>query len=409
MLNKVFIDGFKSLRNFEILFCDGLNVLIGPNGAGKSNICSAVNLLSHAMTGEIVEYIISLGGTDSIFSKCEGCEKKITLRCDGEKDILLSEKKNTLRYNYEILIFIEDNEIKYKEKFSMYALPEQPKIIKRYIKVLEAVCEKNEVRVDLFRKEMLGPIAISSIKKSKEKTIKISRSPDRNVFLSQPLGSYFYYCYKIFEDIGAAKVWNINPSIARLPSDIIEDAKMQPNGKGLANLLHMLKSSKKEKFVEINTLLKRVLPGFVEISISNEPQEYKRTLGIKTNNNVKIPSTCLSDGTVKMLGLVSGIVGQNNSLVIIEELENYLHPWACTTLIDYLRDISKNRVIVVTTHSETILNALNPKEIIVVENQTGETKIKYLKDDKSLSKAIAQSGLGCGYHYSVGNIGGIPQ
>jgi DNA repair exonuclease SbcCD ATPase subunit len=35
MIEKLKVDGFKSLKNFEIEFQKGINVIIGPNGVGK--------------------------------------------------------------------------------------------------------------------------------------------------------------------------------------------------------------------------------------------------------------------------------------------------------------------------------------------------------------------------------------
>lgn len=45
MLTRLEIDGFKSLRDFEIDL-EPLTVLVGPNGAGNSNILEALGLIS---------------------------------------------------------------------------------------------------------------------------------------------------------------------------------------------------------------------------------------------------------------------------------------------------------------------------------------------------------------------------
>ena len=38
MITKIKVDGFKSLKNFELELHEGLNILVGPNGSGKTNI-----------------------------------------------------------------------------------------------------------------------------------------------------------------------------------------------------------------------------------------------------------------------------------------------------------------------------------------------------------------------------------
>lgn len=36
-LSKIYLKGYKSIRNTEITFCEGLNIVIGQNGSGKTN------------------------------------------------------------------------------------------------------------------------------------------------------------------------------------------------------------------------------------------------------------------------------------------------------------------------------------------------------------------------------------
>lgn len=52
MIEKINVNGFKSLRDFE-LNLGRVNVLIGANGSGKSNILEAIGVLSAASIGRI--------------------------------------------------------------------------------------------------------------------------------------------------------------------------------------------------------------------------------------------------------------------------------------------------------------------------------------------------------------------
>ncbi|MCS7183708.1 MAG: AAA family ATPase, partial [Thermoanaerobaculum sp.] len=49
MIMRVFVDGYKSLRNVE-LELQPLTVIVGPNAAGKSNLFDALRLLSRIVT-----------------------------------------------------------------------------------------------------------------------------------------------------------------------------------------------------------------------------------------------------------------------------------------------------------------------------------------------------------------------
>lgn len=52
MIKKIYVNGFKSLRDFE-LDLGSVNVFIGANGSGKSNILEAIGVLSAACSGRV--------------------------------------------------------------------------------------------------------------------------------------------------------------------------------------------------------------------------------------------------------------------------------------------------------------------------------------------------------------------
>lgn len=71
-------------------------------------------------------------------------------------------------------------------------------------------------------------------------------------------------------------------------------------------------------------------------------------------------------GEASIIEMVSRIEGAgDNSLILIEEIENGLHPLATRKMVEYLFDVAKRKKaqIVFTTHSESALDALPPKAI----------------------------------------------
>ena len=51
MLNRIYIDNYKCLVNFDLTVCP-LNLLLGPNGAGKSSVFEVLRKLRSFITGE---------------------------------------------------------------------------------------------------------------------------------------------------------------------------------------------------------------------------------------------------------------------------------------------------------------------------------------------------------------------
>ena len=50
MLNRIYIDNFRSLVNFEISF-DSINLFLGANGSGKSTVFDAINRVKDLISG----------------------------------------------------------------------------------------------------------------------------------------------------------------------------------------------------------------------------------------------------------------------------------------------------------------------------------------------------------------------
>ena len=65
----------------------------------------------------------------------------------------------------------------------------------------------------------------------------------------------------------------------------------------------------------------------------------------------------------------------------IEEPENGLHPKVIKQLVNFFRSAceEKGHYIWLNTHSQTLVSQLTPDEIILVDKEDGETKIRQVK------------------------------
>src|SRR5687768_16609643 len=69
MITEIYVNGYRSLSDFEIPVNPGLNVLVGPNGGGKTNILSFFEFLSKLSTSFVDEAVSSHGGIGRVFSR----------------------------------------------------------------------------------------------------------------------------------------------------------------------------------------------------------------------------------------------------------------------------------------------------------------------------------------------------
>ena len=411
MITKIKVDGFKSLTDFELALNQGLNVLIGPNGAGKSNICQALAIIGAAANNELVEYILSLGGAKNIFKmggelNLSEDPKKFKISCYGSIDFRDQEYEN----NNLIKLFYENSiTVSIGKQLS---ISEERLTVKRDKRIIARINRNpsGEVKSRIINPGLAGPrqkvFDKTASKKSELLNIEMPKH-STDSFLDL-FGRLMYFIYIIYDDLKRLKVFNIDPHIAKKTSDILEPLTMLNNGKRLSNAIYDLHKNNKESLEKLNSFMVNIMPRYNKVNHELSSDGLTRSFSITDIDDIKYPAQSLSDGTVKTIAFMVGMIECDFGSIIIEEPENYLHPWACTALVEYIRENFSNRSCLITTHSETILNAIKPSEIIICTNQRGNSKAERIKNIKKINKSIEQSGFGCGYHYISGAFGGVP-
>jgi predicted ATPase len=110
----------------------------------------------------------------------------------------------------------------------------------------------------------------------------------------------------------------------------------------------------------------------------------------------------LSDGTLRVLAVAAALLSApEGSLVIIEEIDNGVHPSRAGMLLDNIQDVARGRKIrvLVTTHNPALLDALPTEAIPDVvccyrDPDGGDSKLIRLEDLKAYPELIAQGPLG---------------
>jgi predicted ATPase len=101
--------------------------------------------------------------------------------------------------------------------------------------------------------------------------------------------------------------------------------------------------------------------------------------------------TELSDGMILTIGLLLKIISSQNSIIILEEPENSIHPKALNSLMSFIRASSKSNQFIITTHSIALLNVLSPNEILVSSIQkNGLSTIAHISNEKDLKRKLSK-------------------
>ena len=92
-----------------------------------------------------------------------------------------------------------------------------------------------------------------------------------------------------------------------------------------------------------------------------------------------VPATRLSDGTLRYLCLLAILSDpEPPPLICIEEPELGLHPDILPKVADLLRAASQHTQLIVTTHSDILVDAMTdcPEAVVVCEKHDGKTEMK---------------------------------
>jgi predicted ATPase len=110
---------------------------------------------------------------------------------------------------------------------------------------------------------------------------------------------------------------------------------------------------------------------------------------------------------VKWLSLISAIVTYQ-SIFAVEEPENFLHPKMQKIITSIIREYYLERTniafVLMSTHSETLINAARPSEIIVTSTNAGVTSAKRLRHRALIKQELNDTGFGLGHFYVAGAL-----
>lgn len=194
---------------------------------------------------------------------------------------------------------------------------------------------------------------------------------------------------------------SIMRDFSRLSNSLASDAS------NIAGVLAALPKDEKKRFEETITNYVRRLPErdirkvWAETvgRLKNDAMLYCTEDWVK---NLIVDARGMSDGTLRFIAILTALLTRpSGSLIVIEEVDNGLHPSRAWLLLEMLRDIGSNRNIdiLVTTHNPALLDVLGTEMIpfMVVSHRdtfSGESKLTLLEDIGNLPKLLASGPLG---------------
>ncbi len=393
MINSIRLSNFLSFGNdSEEILLNPLNIVIGTNGSGKSNFLEAFDLLRCAPS-DITKPIREGGGVSDWLYK--GDNKQGNAAIDVVvKNSLPNPKHNELRYAIEFNAVGQQFEIvdeKIVSKQPGYG-ETSPYIFYDYVNGRPTL-------------NILDDVNGYKTRKLQREDIDITQS----ILVQKRDAIHYPEITQLAQDFSKIKMyreWNFGRyTPARLPQKAdLPNNYLEPDCGNLGLVLNQIRMDPPSK----NKLLKELRFFYADVEgyeiniVSNTVQIVFHEQGLKSS----VPATRLSDGTLRYLCLLAILCHPSPPpLICIEEPELGLHPDVLPNLAKLLKDASERSQIVVTTHSEMLVDAFtdNPEAILIAEKINNSTQLTRL-DSQQLKPWLEKYRLG--QLWTRGDIGG---
>lgn len=338
-----------------------LNVIIGPNGSGKSNLIEALELL-RATPKDLLTPVRDGGGVRDWLWK--GAAKLPTATIDAVVD---NPKASVpLRYvlsftevgqRFEILDERVENE-------SPDRGHQKPYLYYRFENGHGVLNVKGQQR--RLQHEDIDPVA-SILAQRKD--------PDQYPELT--------YLGNNFARMRLYREWSFGRyTIPRLPQKAdLPNEHLEPDGSNLGLVLNRLRREPavKRRLLEA---LGALYDGIDDFDVQIEGGTVQVFLH---EGRYTVPATRLSDGTLRYLCLLAVLCHPSpGPLICIEEPELGLHPDVLPTLAALLNEASERTQLIVTTHSDVLVDALTdmPEAVLVAGRSEDGTTLERLCAEK---------------------------
>lgn len=178
----------------------------------------------------------------------------------------------------------------------------------------------------------------------------------------------------------------LDPNRLREPSPLTRDGIGDAGG-NLAGFLRYLRSQRPDAFAAVLERAKRAYPQLEELVIQQEGSAYRLAVreSWSASQNPLLNARQASDGLLRIFALSALPESEPRpSLVMIDELENGVHPELLGALVEMLESLTENDDIQVvsTSHSPLVVTyATNPESILLTTRaEAGEAETVRLSD-----------------------------
>jgi hypothetical protein len=217
------------------------------------------------------------------------------------------------------------------------------------------------------------------------------RLPEKTLLLETIYGYPLPHLEKFFDRIA---VYDIDPKLPKKGAVITGKQELDENGSNLALVVKKLieDPEKKRKF---SNLLRDILPFVEDFSVQKFMDvSLILTLRERYAKNRDLPAFSLSDGTITIFGLIIALYFEEKPFIIIEEPVSHIHPFLIARVMGMMKEASRNKQIMVTTHSTEVVKHAFLDDILLISRDSEGFSIVSRPSDKEEVRTFLANEIG---------------
>lgn len=334
-LSEVIIKGYKSIAFDKpvTLSLSSVNILLGANGAGKSNIISFFKMLSYMMSKSFARYVEMAGTANSLLHY--GAKRTPFL----EGNLTFADENSIDTYQFRLTNAAPDRLIITEESVEWHRKCEN--------KPYDVVLEPN------FRESSLAD------------------SQDR---VAKSIYWMLSYC-KVYQFHDSSSEGPLRQACPVETSDYL-----QAFGNNLPSFLYFLREHYKDSYIRIVSYVRDVVPQFQDFYLKPVGNIISLRWTDNSATDYVFNAHQFSDGSIRYIALATLLLQPKETMpnvIILDEPELGLHPYAITQLAQMIKDAATHSQIIVASQSKDLVDHFDINNISVVE-----------MDDKTLCTTV---------------------
>ncbi|MET0266773.1 MAG: ATP-binding protein [Duganella sp.] len=402
MIVQLNMENWKSYEKSS-LFIDRLSVLVGTNASGKSNALDAFSLLNRTANGHMLTP--ALQGDGSLTPIRGGVEWAARRPGDVFSLGVICRADAVTEYEYQIECQISESRCD--------VLAEQ--LLRTKYRVGKDGLRRSQIgQIKLFRTDHCpadSPTIVARLYNEKQGTPRqLSRAHT---------GLFQLYGQKLRQEIQDGvtavietlrEIFILDPIPSHMRNYSSLSERLESDAKNIAGVLAALPA---EKQTEIENVLTQYASQLPERDIR---RVYAETVGkfksdamlyceehwLEDQRAHTIDARGMSDGTLRFLAILTALLTRpSGSLLVVEEVDNGLHPSRASLLLSMLTDVGSSRGVdvLVTTHNPALLDAMGTEMVPFItiahrDRTAGYSQLTLLEDIGPLPKLLARGPIG---------------